>query len=151
LDFSFYRPRDIITILNVASELNVQYPISQYDLKIILQKYIERNINEIKSELSLYFNEQEKKQLFNTLFRYISEYPIKSYEQVVNKIKTLRFPMEPELTLDILISYSFLVPSNVNGDLFFNYRESVELNKLKKEELFINLPKSIYHYYRQIN
>lgn len=151
LDFSFYRPRDIITILNVAVEQNVQYPISQYDLKIILQKYIERNINEIKSELSLYFNEQEKSKLFNTLFRYISDYPIKSYNQVLDKIKTLGFSMEPDLILDILISYSFLVPSNANGDLFFNYRESVDLNKMKKEELFINLPKSIYHYYKQIN
>jgi hypothetical protein len=151
LDFSFYRPRDIITILNVVSEQSVQYPISQYDLKIILQKYIERNINEIKSELSLYFNEQEKRKLFNTLFKYISEYPSKTYRQVVDKVETLEFALQPELTVDILISYSFLVPSNASGDLFFNYRESIELNKMKKEELFINLPKSIYHYYKPIN
>lgn len=151
LDFSFYRPRDIITILNVAVEQNVCYPISQNDLKIILQKYIERNINEIKSELSLYFNEQEKSKLFNTLFKFISDYPIKSYNQVLEKIRTMGLSMEPDLILNILISYSFIVPSNSNGDLFFNYRESVELNKMKREELFLNLPKSIYHYYKPIN
>jgi len=151
LDFSFYRPRDIITILNITSEQGVLYPISQYDLKIILQKYIERNINEIKSELSLLFNEQEKNKLFTSLFRYISDYPIKSYQQIIDYIKTLGFSMQPEIVIDILISYSFLIPSNSTGELFFNYRESIELNKIKKEELNINLPKCIYHYYRQIS
>lgn len=151
LDFSFYRPRDIITILNITSEQDVRYPISQYDLKVILQKYIDRNINEIKSELSLYFSEKEKDNLFNNFFRYISDYPIKTYNQVIEKIGTLGYSLQPEVAVDILISYSFLVPSNSNGDLFFNYRESVELNKMKKDELYINLPKSIYHYYKPIS
>lgn len=151
IDFTYYRPRDIITILNITSELGVSYPISQNNIKLILQKYIARNINEIKSELNLFFNEDDKEKLFVTLFKYMSDYPAKSYNQVLTKINGLNFKLKSETIIEILISYSFFVPSNSNGDLYFNYRENIELDKMKKEELLINLHKNIYHFYKQIN
>ncbi len=151
LDFTFYRPRDIITILNVVSDSAYSYPISQQDIKKILEKYINKNIDEIKSELSLLFTEIDKEKIFRELFKYASEAPIKTYNQILTKIRSLNFSISPELVIEYLISYSFFVPSTNTGDLLFSYRESVDLDKIKREDLNINLPKNIYHYYRPIN
>lgn len=151
IDFTFYRPRDLITILNTVSEVGLEYPINLSNTKLILNKYIDKNINEIKSELSLHFTETEKDYLFNTLFQYIIDFPVKSYNQVLSKIEKLKFKSGGETVMCILISYSLLIPQNADGELYFNYRESKELDQIKKEDLNITLPKCIYHYYRQIN
>lgn len=151
IDFTFYRPRDLITILNIVSTVGFEYPISSYNIRVILEKYINRNINEIKSELSLFFDEAEKEKLFNSLFKYISDYPLKSYSQVLKKVNSLKFNLKSEIVIDLLISYSLLIPSNSSGELFFSYRENGDLDKIKKEDLNINLPKCIYHYYKSIN
>ena len=57
LDFTFYRPRDIITFLDTISKDDYIYPIDPYSLRRILKKYIQINVSEIRSELSLYFSE----------------------------------------------------------------------------------------------
>lgn len=71
LDFTFYRPRDIITFLDTISKDDYIYPIDSYSLRRILKKYIQINVSEIRSELSLYFSEYEKELLFSQIFPYI--------------------------------------------------------------------------------
>jgi len=150
LDFTFYRPRDLITFLSIASEEGFEYPINSINVKNILEKYIAKNIYEIKSELSLIFSEKEKEKLFNTLFPYIIEYPTKSFNQVLEKINALGFNSDSNMVMNSLISYSFLIPQSLQGELYFNYRENGLLDKNSKEDLNITLPKCIYHYYRKI-
>lgn len=150
LDFTFYRPRDLITLLNIISDDGYNFPINSYEIKRIIEKYITKNIYEIKSELSLYFSEKEKEIIFNDLFRYVMDYPIKSYDKVKEKIKSLNFNCDDEIVINILISYSLLIPQNSDGELYFNYREKNDLDKIKKDELNISLPKCIYNYYKKI-
>lgn len=150
IDFTFYRPRDLITLLNIISEDGYNYPINSFEIKRILEKYIIRNINEIKSELSLYFREKEKEIIFNELFPFVMEYPVKSYTKVIDKISELNFNSDPIMVINVLISYSLLIPQNSDGELYFNYREKNDLDKIKKDELNITLPKCIYNYYKRI-
>lgn len=148
LDFTFYRPRDIITILNVVSDIGFIYPISKSDVKTILEVYIKKNIDEIKSELSLFFDETDKGKLFTSLFKYLSEHPRIPFLSLMNKIEQLKFKIDSKTVFDLLLAYSFIVAINVNGDYLFNYRESSDFDKEKMEALYFNLPKNIFHYYK---
>ncbi|AMQ01861.1 hypothetical protein AY601_5048 [Pedobacter cryoconitis] len=151
LDFTFYRPRDVITFLSVLSNEKYPFPISSINLKRILEKYININLAEIKSELSLHFNEREKDIIFRLLFPFIIENQGLKYDLILMKISELNFDMEPNKVVDILLSYSLIVYQNRNGDLYFNYREDTELERMDKDDLSLTLPKCIYHHYRRIN
>lgn len=150
LDFTFYRPRDIITVLNVVSDIGFKYPIVRSDVKTIIEIYIKKNIDEIKSELSLFFNETDKERLFTSLFKYLSDYPRIPYRVLIDKIEKLKFNIDSKTVFDLLLAYSFIVPLNSSGDYLYNYRESSDFDKIKKEDLFFNLPKNIFHYYKPI-
>lgn len=149
LDFTFYRPRDIITFLKTVSTDVYHYPIDARNLKKIIKKYININILEIKSELSLFFNETEKDKIFNELFRFIANRTKSSQEDVIKKIEDLVFNMESKSVLNILMSYSLLIYQNRSGDVFFTYRES-NLEAHDIDSFYITLPKCIYHYYKPI-
>ena len=81
---------------------------------------------------------------------FVMEYPIKSYEKVKEKIKSLSFNSDVENVINILITYSLLIPQNSDGELYFNYREKNDLDKIKKDDLNISLPKCVYNYYKKI-
>lgn len=149
LDFTFYRPRDIITFLKTISNENYTYPLNPQAVKKILESYIHINILEIKSELSLFFNESEKNRLFSMLFPFVANSP-KSHNEVLEKIEEIEFSIDSKQVMKILTNYSLLIYQNRQGGLFFNYRED-NIDSYNIEDLIISLPKCIYHYYRPIN
>lgn len=149
LDFTFYRPRDIITFLKTISTENYTYPINPYNLKKIIEKYIKINITEIKSELNLFFNEAEKEKIFRELFPFIANNTRLNYNDVLAKTKEIGFSIDSETVMKILVSYSLLIYQNRQGDLFFSYRED-NIESYNIEGLTICLPKCIYHYYRPL-
>ena len=150
LDFTFYRPRDIITFLKTISTENYIYPITSDSLKKIIEKYINTNVTEIKSELSLFFNETEKDKIFRDLFPFIANNSRLDYNQVLEKIEDIGFSIDSKIVMKILVSYSLLIYQNRQGELFFSYREeNIESNDI--EDFTISLPKCIYHYYKSIN
>lgn len=150
LDFTFYRPRDIITFLKTISTENYIYPITSDSLKKIIEKYINTNVTEIKSELSLFFNETEKDKIFRDLFPFIANNSRLDYNQVLEKIENIGFSIDSKIVMKILVSYSLLIYQNRQGELFFSYREeNIESNDI--EDFTISLPKCIYHYYKSIN
>lgn len=148
LDFTFYRPRDLITFLRMVSEDVYHYPINHSDLKKIINKYISTNIAEIKSELSLFFNENEKNRIFDILFRYISQNSGLNVDTVLKKIKEIGFNNNEEV-LNLLIKYSLLIYQNPQRELFFNYRET-QIDNMDKKNFTLFLPKCIYHYYKPL-
>lgn len=148
LDFTFYRPRDLITLLDVISHENYFYPINSTNVKRIINRYVGINIKEIKSELSLYFNEKEKNVLFNELFCYIIDKQ-PTYLETIEKIKEL-FPLYEEDIFDILFSYNLFVLQSDGGEIFVSYRDN-KMDILKKENLKVSLHKCLYTYYRKLN
>lgn len=149
LDFTFYRPRDIITLLTTISKNNYQIPIQNRDLRQIIDNYISTNVKEIKSELSLHFNEDEKNIIFRDVFPLIISEKYLTYDKLLNKIEKFSFLLDSSNVIDLLLEYSLIVYQNGNGDLFFNYRENNEIDK-SNNRMYLTLPKCIYHFYKRL-
>lgn len=150
LDFTFYRPRDIITFLDTISKDDYSYPIDHFTLKKILKKYIQITTTEIKSELSLYFSEEEKELLFSQVFSFIANNNSNiKLEDIKDLISSFGFDIASEKVIDILLAYNLLIYKQENGNLIINYRED-DLGSYNKEKLYICLHKCLYHYYRPI-
>lgn len=147
LDYTFYRPRDIITFLDVLSKDDYQYPIDNSTLWKILKKYITININEIKSELSIFFSEKEKDILFSIIFPYVVNNSNIRYEDIKKLLSKYDFQIELDKIIEILLNYDLLIYCDENHKLIINYRES-DLESYDKEKLYIALHKCLYHYYK---
>lgn len=151
LDFTFYRPRDIITFLNSMTNINCEYPITKRIVKTLLKNYINTNITEIKSELNLFFSISEIEKIFNTLFPYIIQNIYLKTETILDKINQIGFDTDAENVLNLLRKYSLIIVKDANDKIYFNYRENTELEGVDRSELYYTLPKCIYHNYRTIN
>lgn len=149
LDYTFYRPRDIITFLTILSRNSYKYPVDDVSIKRILKEYINTNILEIKSELSIFFNEKEKDILFDKVFQYVANYTNLTYSDLNNYISKLGFVMESEKVIDILFEYNLFTYKDKNSNLIISYREN-NVDTYDKNNLFVSLHKCIYHYYKPI-
>ncbi len=149
LDFTFYRPRDIITILTVISQNYYKIPISYKDQRIILDKYIAQNVKEIKSELSLFFDDNEKDLLFKEIFPYLTKNQYITFDNLVNHIKTFSWTIDAKGIIQLLLDYSLIVYKNSSGELFFTYRENPAIEQ-RGQRVYITLHKLIYHYYNRL-
>lgn len=153
LDFTFYRPRDIISFLSMVSKEHYKYPIELKDIRKILSDFIDININEIRSELSLYFNEIEKNILFDKIFPFIlRERDRNRYvevEDLIEKMEEYSFSLPSAEIINILLDYSLIIYMNSVGELYFNYREN-NLGK-NSNRLYLTLPKGVYHFYNKLH
>jgi len=149
LDFTFYRPRDIVTFLSAVSTENYSYPISSSNLNKILNVFIRKNLAEVKSELSLYFNESEKDKIFKNLLPYVRDNNGIKLKNVIEEIERLNF-LPGKNVVEILFNYSLLIYKNRYGELFFNYRE-FHIDNIDLDDLSVTLPKCIYHYYKPLS
>lgn len=149
LDFTFYRPRDIITFLTVISQNDYSFPISYKDQRIILDKYITQNIREIKSELSLFFNEDDKENIFQKVFPYLIKHQYVTLEKMEAFVSGLTWVIDPGKVLALLLDYSLIVFKNADDELFFSYRENPTMEQ-RGQRMYLTLPKLIYHYYNRL-
>ena len=149
LDFTFYRPRDIITFLDKITEAEYKWPIDESNLNKILNGYIITNISEIKSELNIYFTEDERDRLFNDIFKDIANNGSLTYDKLKEKLSNLSFSLQEERVIDILLEYNLLTYMSKNNQLIISYREN-EMGTYDKDTLSITLPKCLYHYYKRL-
>lgn len=150
LDFTFYRPRDIITFLNTMTIESCEFPLNKRAVKSLLPKYIELNINEIKSELKLVFNDEDLRKIFGELFPFIINSSNCKRENVLEFLESMKLSLDYKTAFEILSNYSLLIYIDSSGTLYFNYREDMSIGSVNKTELFITLPKCVYHLYRKI-
>lgn len=151
LDHTFYRPRDLITILSIISHNDYTLPISLKNLRKIIEKYIGINVNEIKSELSLLFSESDKGIIFGRIFPFIADPRQRNltYHKLIDSVEGYGLSVSSKFTIDSLIDYSLIIFKNQEGELFFNYRENSDIDRYSNR-LYVTLPKCIYHYYNKI-
>lgn len=149
-DFTFFRPRDIITFFTIIGDNNYIYPLDKRTVKLVLAKYIQINILEIKSELSLYFTDCEKSSIFEVILPFLADNSNVTFSELLKKIYSCSFRMPPKEVLEILNRYSIIVHKDEDGLLYFNYRENPEIDRLDKDTITFSLPKCIYHYYKKI-
>lgn len=150
LDHTFYRPRDIVTFLDAVRIGKYPIPLSYYNVKRALTKYIDLTVNEIKSELSLYFNENEKNVLFNDVFPYILDYEISlpRLEEILRN--NFEFTKDAKDTVNILLEYALIGLMDDRGRYYFNFRERTIPEGADINRYRVILPKCIFNYYRDI-
>lgn len=148
LDYTFYRPRDIVTFLDAVRLGNYAVPLQTNFVKRALKKYIELMITEIKSELNLFFEDKEKNLLFNDIFPYIKNNDI-TYEQLVSYISQFDVSRSPEEFVGILLDYA-LIGFREGRKCYYNYREH-SIPEGKDINIYsIIIPKCILYYYNEI-
>ena len=151
LDFTFYRPRDIISFLSTMSNEDFVFPLGRDNVKTLIKKFIAININEIKSELKLFFKDNEITIIFNKLFPFIIDKQMVSLNDLLKEIDNYDFNIGSERVIDLLNSYSLIILRDKRGNLYFNHRANGDLENIDENELEYTLPKYIYHNYRNIN
>lgn len=150
LDFTFYRPRDLITFLMILSRDNYSFPLSKSSVKAVLKKYISVNITEIKSELNLFFTEKDINKLFQIIFPYVIREQDVSKQKVLELIDANDFVLESNKVFDILIKYSLILFVDNKGLIYFNYRDNSNIGNINAVDLHLTLPKCIYYNYKQL-
>ena len=152
LDFTFYRPRDIITFLLTVTNEIYKYPIGFTDLKRILRKYIEVNVEEIKSELKLFFNDDELTKIFNNLFRSLAESDYDfSVSEFKERIDNLNLSLATDMVFDLLAKYYLIAFKDDKGKVFYSYRGKAAMDKLDIDRINVCLPKCIEYYFKKIS
>ena len=149
LDFTLYRPRDIIVFLSAITEDNYEIPINFESLKKILFKYINKLRTEIESELSLFFNEAEKTELFMVL-EHIANHNCKREDVIQVIAEQPKFSFSAERVFSILEEYSLIGYKNQQGESFFKCREQ-DLDDDEKRDMQLTLPRCILHNFKKIH
>lgn len=122
LDYTFYRPRDLIMFCNNIGSDRFYMPIRGANIKTLIQKYVTDNVKELKDELTIHFSQQQ----INDIFNILRELAPKTYDgftknEIISKLKANNLS---EDAVDKLIEYSLIIPFDVkSGRLFIIYRE----------------------------
>jgi hypothetical protein len=150
IDFTFYRPRDLILYLSRVGLKEYAFPMQPDTVKLLLRKYIESNISEIKNELGLNFTTKEIDTLFGEVFPYIIRHPHTTRTKLCEYLNTLDFEQETNDIFKLLREYSLIAFKDAQGKLFFEYRGE-QISENDSNSLLITLPKCIYNNYVDIN
>lgn len=151
LDFTFYKPRDLVLLFNTISDDAYKYPLTNYDIEKVLNSYCYKLKNEILSELTLYFNEREKKAIYDHVFQHIAN-DIKNYKNTrftdlaayINNLHL--FKINGEEVIRILWGYSLIGYKDSDGNIYYNHREEIYPGGI--ENAYIELPNCIRRLYK---
>lgn len=149
LDHTFYRPRDIVTFLDAVRIGKYPIPLSYTNVKRALKIYIELTINEIKSELSLYFDGSEKNILFNDVFPYIINHDI-TLPELEEYIENRGFNKDAKDVVDILLEYALVGLKDGRSRYYFNFREHTIPEGADINQYSVRLPKCVFNNYRDL-
>lgn len=150
IDFTFYRPRDLILYLSRVGLKEYTFPMQPETVKLLLKKYIESNIAEIKNELGLNFTSNEIRILFEEVFPYIIKHPHTTRTKLCEYLKNFEFDQDSNEVFRHLREYSLIAFKDSQGKLFFEYRGE-QVSENESNTLLITLPKCIYNNYVDIN
>lgn len=147
LDQTFYRPRDMVLFLSAIGKQEYTFPLEYKQVRILLKKYIEENIKEIKSELKIHLSDRELQQLFNVC-RLISDKNSYSKEQIFELIRS-EFTEQKDINkiFSLLTLYSILVYKDENK-VYYTYREN-NLDAIDFSQLSFWLHPCVYNYFQQ--
>lgn len=145
IDFTFYRPRDIILFLSEIGNNEYTFPLNSKCFKILIQKFIQSNIKELKSEFSIHFAESEIVNLFAGL-REICNLNSIDKDRVVSIFEDKLPNKDPNWVLELMLDYSILILIDNDNRLYFNYRDN-NLETIDFDEMRLTTHKSIFKYF----
>ncbi|MGL1889327.1 MAG: hypothetical protein OCD76_22625 [Reichenbachiella sp.] len=143
LDFTLFRPRDLILLFKPLPKNSYTLPLKFEDCRQLIESYVEELVLEIKNELSTIFSSEDIDRIFSTLKNLKRKQPL-TKAQIVNNLTENGLDYNIENTLIHLFDYSILGNLEHRGNgirkVFFKYRES------KDEAAVVNFKHHfIYH------
>ena len=141
LDFTFYRPRDLVNIFKNIGNCNYTIPLSSDSIKSLLKQFVQTNVGEIKDELTVLFDTSAINNIFS-LLNQIARTPNLSYDNLLQLMERYNIDRSHFLTL---VDYCLIIPRNSAGFQYFNYREQPLSNRYEDYEY--TLPKCLYIYF----
>lgn len=143
LDFTFYRPRDLINIFNNIGNENFPIPLSPESIKALLRKYVRSNAEEIKDELTALFEPDMIESIFGVLKDISRTNAGASYQQVLDFMDN--HSIEHKF-FNTFIDYSLFCAKDRVGSRFYHvYREQYIQDNY--EDYDYVLPKALYIYF----
>lgn len=151
LDYSFYKPRDLVIFLNTIGEDAYIYPLNSLDLDKVLGRYSKKMKEEVMSELTLFFNEKEKQAVYDIVFQHIvndiRDNKATHFCDLASYIdKNRSFNIKGKEVLKILWNYSLLGYKDNSGAVYYKHRED-DL-PISVDNALIELPNCIKRLYK---
>jgi hypothetical protein len=151
LDYTFYRPRDLVSFLGKLTAKEYPYPVDYFTMNKLIQQYVISAISEIKNELTLHFEPNVISNIFKDLLFRIYKEPNLTYSQLPSLIEQVNVGKStPHEVEKILTQYSLIGIKKIDNSLLYRYREDVEYF-LNPETDRVILPKIFtiyYNYYK---
>ena len=125
LDYTFYRPRDLINIF-LPLDLNNAYsiPLSIKEIKSLLKIYSERAYEEFNDEISIMFSKDEREAIKTFLGRMVIKLSNNNGIKYEELLELIPLGLD-ESIIEILYSYDAIGAIDQNGDQYFHFRESI--------------------------
>lgn len=143
LDYTFYLPRDIITIFKNVGNKNLKLPLSHNDINILLREYSKIKKKELVDELVAIYEKEYIDNIFSFLKELNNGWNV-SYSEALNLLEKHQLQIGDWQNL---IDYCLLVPVDRNGHMFYNYREQVISEDFEKYTF--RTPKILSLYFQQ--
>ena len=141
LDYTFYLPRDLITIFKDISSKNFRLPLTCDKMNLLLREFAKRKKQEIVDELVASYNKEEIDKLFLVLEK-LNKDDDKSFDNVMSLLEEESFEMSD---FQNLLDYNLLIPIDVNDHLYYSYREQSITSGY--ENYCYSLPKVLVTYF----
>lgn len=138
IDYTFFRPRDLVLFFNDISYLKLSLPLSQYTIKTeLLGRYSVAMIRDIKGELSISYNSKIIEATFDALRSFSNRDPFMYNDLRQELINSGIEVASVDEVISTLFGYS-LIGNFEPGNVSFKFREgSAENIELDKNMHFI--------------
>lgn len=143
LDFTYYLPRDILMVFRDLEKKEFKIPMKPADVKCLLKEYVKKKKDEITDELVIQFDESS----FNTetLIEALRDLSDNSNNKMSDVLECLNNHGLNENLFSLLLDYNLLVPKDVNGKVYYKYRNQHWSGELSNYNF--RLHKCLYCYY----
>lgn len=147
LDYTFYRPRDLILFLKNVGTNKYYYPINGQNISELLQKYATENVSEIKSELAIHYSQSQITDIFKVL-RSLSYSQSTGYSKDTIIAELQNQNLDSNIFFSLVDYYIILPFDSTNGKYYIGYRNSnMSDYDVNKETIMYKLHKCIYAYF----
>ena len=147
IDYTFYRPRDLLLFFKDISQLKLHIPICFNDIRtILLPRYASEMIRELKGELSTVYGEDIPNILFDKVLCRYQGKQIFTYAELYENIVSCGIE-NADNVINNLYDYSIIGNMDESDKIYFKFRErSGEIQSLREDERFV-LHNVLHAYY----
>jgi len=139
LDFTFYRPRDLLYIFKDIGKHSYPYPLDNKAIFTIIKQTCVNNLDEILNELDIYFDQYEIRSIRELLREIAFSKHFLTYKEIQERLRAHSLNKDVFKTL---IDYNLIVPFDTECQkIYFAYREDSPEHKLESYRFV--LPKGI--------